>query len=117
LLPNEDTRESEVLSIYPYFTSIAENPAIKAQYSSEGDYDIRLSYWDKVPIPDQPIPEEKYIFNQILQTSFSGVQSIGDVPENVFEEVAIKTRRSVEEIKIIYQNTILWQVGSQIRHE
>jgi hypothetical protein len=115
LLPNEESREAEILTIFPYFESTDGKPALKTHYDSEGEYNIELFRWNTVPIPNQPIPEHKYIVNQILQTSFSGVQSLGDVPDKVFEEVAIENDLTVEQTRIIYQNTILWKVGKQIR--
>jgi hypothetical protein len=115
LLPNEESREAEILTIFPYFESTDGKPALKTHYDSEGEYDIELFHWNTVPIPNQPIPEHKYIVNQILQTSFSGVQSLGDVPDTVFEEVANENDLTVEQTRIIYQNTILWKVGNQIR--
>jgi len=116
LLPNEDSREAEVLTIFPYFESTEENPALRSHYISEGEYDVELFRWNQVPVPNQPIPEDKYIFNQILQTSFDGLQSLGDVPDKVFKKVATKNDLSVEQVRIIYQNIILWNVGSQIKH-
>lgn len=115
LLPNEDEREKEILNIFPYFESTEDKPAIRVHYTSLGEYDIELNYWNRVPAPDPPIPEDKDIFNQVLQLAFNGVQSLGDVPDRVFEEIAKKNDLSVERIRNIYQNTILWQVSSQIQ--
>ena len=117
LLQNEKSRETEVLTIYPYFTSLKEEPALKVQYTTAGKYDIDLNRWNPVPVPDQPIPEQKYIFNQIIQASFSGLQSIGDVPDKVFQEIAEKNNMSFEKVRSIYQNTILWQAGTQYNPE
>jgi hypothetical protein len=115
LLPNEDEREKEILSIFPYFESIEGLPAIRVHYMSHGKYDIELNYWNRVSVPDPPIPEDKYIFNQVLQLAFNGIQSLGDVPDSVFKEVATKNNLSMERIRNIYQNTILWQTGCQLQ--
>ena len=114
LLPDEDAREREILNIFQYFESTIGEPAIKANYSSDGEFDINIYRWSKVPIPDPPIPEDKDLFNQIIQSSFKDVQSLGEVPDQVFEKVAVKNNLSIERIKIIYQNTILWQVSTHI---
>jgi hypothetical protein len=114
ILSDEESRQRELLNIYPYFESTGEDPAIRCQYFSDGKYEIVVEYWHRVPVPDQPIPEDKDIHNQILQISFHEVQSLGDISDDVFEKVAIKNDLSVQRIQEIYQNTILWQLGTQI---
>ena len=110
----EELREKEFLSVYPYFGSTEEDPAIRCQYISEGRYQIDIEYWNRIPIPDKPKVEDRDIFNQILQISLHEVQSMGDVSDDIFEKVAEKNKLSIERVKIIYQNSILWQLGSQI---
>jgi hypothetical protein len=114
LLPSEKVRVKEILNIFPYFKSTEGKPAFNIRYISEGEFHIEFDKWESVPIPDQPLPEEKDIYNQIIQSSFSDLQSLGDVPDKVLEEIATKYDLSVERIRTIYQNTILWQIGSQI---
>jgi len=114
ILPDENSREREVLNIYPYFESTEKEPALRCQYFSEGKYEINVEYWYRIPIPDQPIPEDKDIYNQILQISFHEVQSLGDISDDIFGKVAIKNGLSLQRVREIYQNTILWQLGDQI---
>ena len=114
ILPDEDSREREFLNIYPYFESTEEDPALRCQYFSEGKYEMDVDYWHRVPIPDQPVPEDKDIYNQILQISFREVQSLGDISDDIFVKVAIKNGLSLQRVREIYQNTILWQLGDQI---
>jgi hypothetical protein len=114
LLPTEEIRERELLNIFPYFESVEGDPSLKCQYSSEGKFYIELDRWNRVPVPTQPIIEDREIFNQIIQASFFEVQSFGDVPEKIFEKVAVQNNLSMERIRIIYQNTILWQLGNQL---
>jgi hypothetical protein len=116
-LPNEDSRENERLNIYPYFEATDADPPLKCQYISEGIYNIDVERWTQIPVPDQPIIEEKDIYNQILQVSFHEVQSFGDISDNVFEKVAIKNKLSVAQVREIYRNTILWQLGNQIHSQ
>lgn len=110
---DEEMREKEFLTIYPYFVNTDEDPAIRCRYISEGKYEIEIESWQQVPIPDKPRVEDRDIFNQILQIAFQGVQSIGDVSDEVFDKVAKKNKISIERVKKIYQNSILWQLGSQ----
>jgi hypothetical protein len=113
-IQDEEMREKEFLTVYPYFASTEEDPAIRCQYISEGKYEIEIEYWLQVPIPDKPRVEDRNIFNQILQISFHEVQSMGDVSDDVFEKVAEKNKTSIQRVKTIYQNSILWQLAIQM---
>ena len=117
LIPAEMDREKEILNLYPYFSTPGEKSALTARYISEGYFKIELNLWETVPFPDQPIPEDKDIFNQILQTAFNGPQSLGDVSDTVFEKVAGNNHMTIGQVRSIYQNTVLWQIGSQIRSQ
>ncbi len=114
MLPDEDIREREFLNIYPYFESTEGEPALRCQYIPEGKYHIEVQRWNQIPVPAQPIIEDREIYNQILQISFHELQSFGDISDNVFEKVAIKNKLPIERIREIYQNTILWQLGCQL---
>ena len=114
LLPDEESRVEENLIILPYFESTDRDPALKCQYLSGGKFIIGFKHWNQVPVPEQPIVEHRDIFNQLLQISFNEVHSFGDISEDVFEKVAKKNNLPVEQVKEIYQKTILWQLGSQI---
>ena len=113
ILPDEDSREKELLNIYPYFESIDGDPPLKCHYISEGIYNIEVKSWTQIQVPTQPNLDEKVIYNQIVQYSFYEVQSFGNISENVFEKIAIKNKLSVERVKEIYRNTILWRLGKQ----
>ncbi len=117
LIAAETDREKEILNIYPYFNTPEGKSALTAQYISEGHFKIELNRWETVPFPDQPIPEDKDIFNQILQTAFNGTQSLGDVSDTVFEKVAETNNMTIGQVRSIYQKTVLWQIGSQIRSQ
>ena len=114
MLPDDNIREREILNIYPYFDSTEGDPALSCHYISEGKYYVEVQRWNQIPVPARPVIEDREIFNQILQISFHEVQSFGDVSDNIFEKVAIKNKLPIEQIREIYQNTILWQLGCQI---
>ncbi len=117
MLPDEDIREREFLNIYPYFDSTEGDPALRCHYISKGKYYVEVQRWNQIPVPAQPVIEDREIFNQILQNSFHEVLSFGHISDNIFEKVAIKNKLSIERIREIYQNTILWQLGCQINSQ
>ena len=117
ILPDEISRRKEKLHIYPFFVTVGGEPALQCHYTPEGIYEIEVDNWERIPVPPQPIVEDRDIYNQIIQISFQEIQSIGDVSDSVFERVASKYNLSVERIREIYQNTILWQLGEQIYPE
>jgi hypothetical protein len=117
LIPDEKAREKEILNIFPYFNPPEGKSAITVKYMPDGQFNIELNRWETVPFPEPPIPEEKDIFNQILQQAFDGPQSIGDVPDAVFKNVAVKSNKTIEQVRSIYQKIVLWQISSKLRNQ
>jgi hypothetical protein len=117
LIPDEKAREKEILKIYPYFNPPEGKSALVVKYITAGKFNIELNRWETIPLPEPPIPEDKDIFNQILQEAFDGPQSIGDVKDVVLEKVAARNNRTIGQVRSIYQNIVLWQIGSQIRFQ
>jgi len=109
LIKGEIEREREFLRIYPYFVSPDSKPSLTCYYQSEGQYYFDVKDWEQVVIPPGPTPEERHIFNQIIQASFHGVQSFTDIAEEIFRKIALQNNLSVEYVEKIYKNTILWQ--------
>ncbi len=109
LISGEIEREREFLRIYPYFVSPDNKPSLSCYYQSEGHYYFEVNDWEQVAIPPGPTPEERYIFNQIMQASFHSVQSFTDISEEIFKKIALQNNLPLEYIEKIYKNTILWQ--------
>jgi hypothetical protein len=109
LLRNEEDREKEEVQVYPYFTSLASEPNIVCSYKSGGRYFIHIESWIQIPIPRGPGPEERAIFNQIIQVSIQQIQAFSHISDEVFEEIAHLNNMPTNVVKEIYQNTILWQ--------
>ena len=111
LLNNEDDRENEKIMVYPYFASIDNKESIICNYQRSGKYYFKVREWQTIPIPAKPSPEEKEIFNQIMETSFQQVNNFGDIDEDIFRQIANRVRLPAEKVKSIYQNIILWQLS------
>ena len=111
LLNDELDRENEEILVYSYFASINEKEAIKCRYRISGKYYFDVRDWHTIPTPAQPTPEEKEIFNQIMETSFQQVNLFGDMDEEIFQRVADRNKLPVTKVKNIYQNIILWQLS------
>jgi hypothetical protein len=111
LITEENDRQKEKLLIYPYFTAKESTPSLECRYVAGGEFNISVFKWDQVSIPDQPNVEQLEIFNKILQVSFSETSSFGGIPEESLEKFANRNNMSVEQVRQIYQNTILWQLS------
>jgi len=112
LLNSEEDRHKERIFIYPYFTSIDQKASISCSYRIAGKYYIYIDHWKTVPIPDKPIPEHKEIFNQIMETSFKGIQLFAEIPpDEVLNEVAKRNNMDPARVIQIYKNVILWQLS------
>jgi len=111
LLSDEPSRVQETLLVYPYFYALRNKPVVICTYSEAGIYEITDLNWKTIPVPPAPGPEEKYIYNQIIEITLENLDIIDDIPDMVFEQVAAENKRSVSEIKTIYQNIQLWQMA------
>ena len=111
LLSDKPARVREKLLIYPYFYPLQNKPVVICSYSEAGIYEITDLNWKTIPVPPAPGPEEKYIYNQIIEKTLENLDIINDIPDVVLEQVAAENKRSVSEIKTIYQNIQLWQMA------
>ena len=114
LISREKDRTKEKVNIYAYFQSIRSAPMLKVAYQSPGVFYIQLRKWERIPAPSSPTPEEKAIFNQVLQMAFEEVQTFSSISESVFKKVALRNSMSVEVVKKIYQNITLWQQAQSV---
>jgi hypothetical protein len=111
LLNEEEDRELDEILVYPYFSSLNQKEAITCKYRRSGKYYFKVNSWQTIPIPAKPSPEEKEIFNQIMETSFQQVNKFGDIDEKIFKKVASQNGLPANRVKSIYQNIILWQLN------
>ena len=109
LLSTETDRVKEQVLIYPYFFDINKQPFIMCNYKTSGKYYFTVKHWSVVPVPPMPDPEEKWIFNQIIEAMLDGIQKMGSTPEELFRQIAEKNNLPVNRVQSIYENTILWQ--------
>jgi len=113
MLDSEADREKEKVNIYPYFHDIDGAPFLTVTYEAEGHYTIKLNHWLRLPVPPPPDFAEREVFNQVLQTSFSGVERFSSLSKEIFKKIAHRNNMSVEKVRSVYQNTILWQQAVQ----
>lgn len=112
LLSSDMEREKETLAIYPYFNSIQQRAYINCTYRTGGNYFLKVRNWHTVSIPPTPKPEDKFIFNQILNETFGNIQHFGTIPDEIFSKIALRNQLTAQEVRTIYENTILWQLSN-----
>jgi len=113
MLEEEDSRKKERLNIYPYFSKLNQAPFLTAGYNTPGRYTVVLKKWPQEAVPRPPNLIEREIFNQILQTSFSGVEIFSSLSDEIFDKIAGHYNVTAEEIRSLYRNTLLWQQYQQ----
>ena len=111
LLNNESERRNETLYIYPFFTNINSNPAIICDYKADGEFSLIMTEWPAVPVPPQPIPEHKFLYNQLIEADLSELASRDSIPDEIFKRVAEENNISVSRLREIYQLVKLWQLS------
>ena len=109
LISEETDRIREQVFIFPYFSNMQEFPAMSCTYRSQGKFYFTITRWQVVPVPPQPNPEERDIFNQIIEVMLGDIQKMGSVAADIFKQIAEKNKLPVNEVRRIYENTILWQ--------
>ena len=57
-LPDDLSRRSEQVNIYPFFDEIEDPAPVICQYKDKGLFKISVSHWFVSPIPPTPSPEE-----------------------------------------------------------
>ena len=109
LLSTENDRIRDKLLIYPYFSDIAGQPHITCTYQPGGKFYFTLSQWTVVPVPPAPDLQQRNIFNQILADLLENYQIMEGENQEVLQNIAEINKMPVDEVKKIYENTILWQ--------
>jgi hypothetical protein len=113
LLGDEASRRREILLIYPYFESLADEPAIRCSYTGSGAYQVTAGGWHTIPAPAEPGPEEKFIHNRVIEKALEDPDVFDDIPIEIFNEVARENNRTTEEIIAIYEKIQLWQMANR----
>ncbi|MGD9900788.1 MAG: hypothetical protein AB7T22_16805, partial [Calditrichaceae bacterium] len=111
LYPTETENAKEEVRVYPYFNSIYDKPFLISHYKKNGRLTIQLLSWETTPVPPEPLPEEKQIFNDLLNYNISSISSLDDIDENVIEIFARSRSMPTTYVKRIYQNILLWQLS------
>jgi hypothetical protein len=109
MLDEETAKNSEQLFIYPYFTDQNQRPPIRASYQS-GTLNVNIKEWKTVQRPKLPTPEEREIYNQIVENFFTEVQEYNSMSSDQFNKIAKKNNISVERVQKIYEDVILWNL-------
>ena len=108
ILSDEDSKEVEILQIFPYFCPLQIPPAISCVYSTTNGYVISVDSWNPVPVPPAPGPEEKFIYNQVVEKALANPDIIDDIPDEIFQAVARENNRKATEVRSIYEKVQLW---------
>jgi hypothetical protein len=111
LLNNENERTNETLFIYPFFKNINDPPLIICTYESTGNIEVTVMSWPTVPRPGKPVPEHRFIYNQLIEADLSDLNSRDTIADEVYEKIAGENNISVDELEKIYQSVKLWQLS------
>ena len=111
LLDSEDARKCEKLLIYPFFCNIEDNPAAQCTYVKEGWYKFEVNYWNTVDVPKTPGPENKFLYNQLIESSMTELGDIDGISEKILKKIAAENNISVDKLQKIYEEVKLWQLA------
>lgn len=109
LLNDEKNMRRELLKIYPFFVQFERKPFVTIKYRGNGKFKVNINNWETVALPAKPTVFEAEIYNQVLDKSFSAMQSFETIPAEIFEQVAKLNDLDISVIEEIYQKVLLWQ--------
>ena len=110
MLDNDEARKNEEILIFPYFTEPDDPPFLRVNYLNSHIINIKLREWQTVKRPPPPSPEERDIYNQIIEDSFNDVQEYGNISDETFIKIARENNIPLDRVTQIYKNVILWQL-------
>jgi hypothetical protein len=108
-LPDDQNRLSEQVNIYPFFDVIESPAPVICRYDKKGVFKISVLHWSVVPIPPAPSPEDKALYNMLINHANKNSYTMDDIDKTIFEEVSSKSCISLEELQLIYERVLLWQ--------
>ncbi len=111
MLDNEDARKCEKLLIYPFFCDIEDTPAARCTYIKEGWHKFEVNYWKTVDVPNTPGPENKFIYNQLIDSAMTELGDRDGISEIIFIKIAAENNISVDDLHKIYEEVKLWQLA------
>jgi DNA-directed RNA polymerase subunit RPC12/RpoP len=113
LKSSEQAKRNDQLFIYPLAEADHKTEYIRCSYCSRNQFKLTIiKNWDTIPVPLEPTPEEKYIYDQIVRASMERVQSWIGVSEQVYRKIAFENNTKVDTVKAIYLKVLLW-ISSQ----
>ena len=107
LLNTDSEREKEKVMVYPLFIDVEEPEFVSCNYSNNTYY-FHINKWETITNPSAPTPEDKFIYNQIMNSVLQDTLMFEEIPENAFEEVSLQQNKSIDEIYKIYKKVVLW---------
>jgi hypothetical protein len=108
LINDEESSQSEELLIYPFFSDLDKKPAATCTFIKNGWYQFKLDTWSTIPLPEIPTPEEKYLYNQLMDSVMTEFGDRDGISEDAFEAVAKSNNISTQTLKNVYKTVKMW---------
>lgn len=108
LLDTEKEKIKENLWIYPLFQDLNNSASIKCSYA-DNIYNFKIINWETIPVPAEPTPEEKHLYNQILKTKMEQHLNFKSSSKVLFQEFAQISSIPVKKVERVYQKVYLWK--------
>jgi len=107
LLDDENERNKQNLLIYPYFKETEEPWNIACDYK-EKSFIFNIDKWIKINIPDRPLPEEIFLYNQIVKEDESDFSFVGSLSKELLSEFSFTHDIPLDKVMSVYQKVALW---------
>jgi len=111
LLSDENARKAEELWIYPFFSDLDEEPAAICTCLKNGWFELKLNDWTTINVSKIPSPEEKYLYNQLVDSAMTEFGDRDGISDGIFKVVAKENDISIEKLQKIYEAVKLWMLA------
>jgi len=107
-LGDETKRRFERILIFPFFVPLKEPAPVSCRYR-DGLFRITILHWQQVPIPPMPSPEDREIYNQIINHTLEVSNTLDEIDKRILMDTAEENNLTLDEVLKIYQDVLLWQ--------
>jgi len=111
LLSDENARKTEELWIYPFFSDLDKEPAAICTCLKNGWFELKLNEWTTINVSKIPSPEEKYLYNQLVDSAMTEFGDRDGISDGIFKIVAKENDISIEKLQKIYEAVKLWMLA------
>ena len=106
---DQDEMKNDEVIIYPFGDIENNEEFIRCRYFLSDSLEFKIKQWTTITLTSEPTPEEKYLYDQIIEYSLESGRSWSNIPATVFKKIARDNHILLDSVKVIYHKVNLWK--------